>query len=87
MKQLLCPILIVLCIALIVIHPVVVLIIIAALVALALVFLFFLMRGVSKREKEVADYLDECDEKLKKGEMTKEENEQIHFDWECDATF
>lgn len=46
-----------------------------------------LVRAISltynKREKEVAKYLDECDEKLKKGEMTKEDNDYIHFYYEC----
>lgn len=82
MKQLLYPILIVLGISLIVIHPVVVLIIIATLVVLTLAFLLFLIKGFDKREKEVSDYLDECDEKLKKGEMTKEDNELVHCYWE-----
>ncbi len=40
-------------------------------------------KSVDKKEREIGAYLDECDEKLKKGEMTKEENEDIHFYYEC----
>ncbi len=59
-------------------------IILILLIILGLILLPFCLRSVEKREKEVAKYLDECDEKLKKGEMDKETNEQIHFYWECD---
>lgn len=83
MKQLLYPILTVLGISLVIIHPLVALIVIAIPVVLVLVFLLFLTNGVNKREKEIVAYLDECDEKLKKGEMTKGENEDIHFYYEC----
>lgn len=83
MKQLLYPILTVLGISLVIIHPLVALIVIAIPVVLVLVFLLFLTNVVNKREKEIVTYLDECDEKLKKGEMTKEENEDIHFYYEC----
>ncbi len=47
-------------------------------------FLLFLTSEINKREKEIGNYLNECDEKLKKGEMTKEENEDIHFYYECE---
>ncbi len=55
-----------------------------AIVSISLLVVLFIciLIQVNKREKEVANYLDECDEKLKKGEMTKEANEQIHFYWE-----
>lgn len=35
-----------------------------------------------KRDKEIEECLAKCDDKLKKGEMTKEENEAIHFYYE-----
>lgn len=57
-----------------------------AIVSISLLVVLFIciLIQVNKREKEVANYLDECDEKLKNGEMTKEYNEQIHFYWEKD---
>lgn len=57
-----------------------------AIVSISLLVVLFIciLIQANKREKEVANYLDECDEKLKKGEMTKEDNEQIHFYWEKD---
>lgn len=83
MKQLLYPILTVLGISLVIIHPLVALIVIAIPVVLVMGFLLFLTSGINKREKEIGNYLNECDEKLKKGKMTKEENEDIHFYYEC----
>lgn len=62
-------------------------IIIIACITTALLLFYFILKRVDKREKEIASYLDECDEKLKKGEMTKEENEEIHFYWECGHDF
>lgn len=54
-----------------------------AIVALVLVaLLIWGLREVDNHEKGVKKYLDECDEKLRKGEMTKEENDQIHFYWQ-----
>lgn len=35
-----------------------------------------------KRGKEIEECLAKCDDMLKKGEMTKEENEAIHFYYE-----
>lgn len=40
------------------------------------------MRGIQETENNVKRILDESDEKLKKGEITKEENEQLHFYYE-----
>ncbi len=54
------------------------------LVAVLVLLFIWVLRDVDKHEKEIRSYLDECDEKLKKGEMTKEENFQIHFYWECE---
>lgn len=53
------------------------------IIALVLVaFLIWGLREVDNHEKGVRSYLDECDERLKKGEMTKEENDRIHFYWQ-----
>lgn len=41
-------------------------------------------RYADKREKEVINYLNECDRKLKNGEMSEEENKDIHFYYEME---
>lgn len=44
-------------------------------------------KDMDNHEKEVINYLNKCDEKLKNGEMTQEENTDIHFYWECEHNF
>lgn len=59
------------------------------LLSLILIFLFIIVVicgyfAAGKEEKRIVKYLDDCDEKLKRGEMTKEENDQIHFYYMCE---
>lgn len=59
------------------------------LLSLAFVLLFVVVLiwgyfAAGKQEKRILKYLDKCDEKLNKGEMTKEENDQIHFYYMCE---
>ena len=62
-----------------------------ALYAIPILGIFLVARwsgkSVDKKEREIGVYLDACDEKLKKGEMTKEENEDIHFYYECEYNY
>lgn len=45
---------------------------------------WLIVKGIDKREKEVINYLNDCDEKLKNGEMSEEENKDIHFYYEME---
>ncbi len=65
-------------------HPLWIIIPFTIIAMVLLLLLIWGLRETRKHEKEVRSYLDECDEKLKKGEMTKEENDEIHFYWECE---
>lgn len=63
--------------------------VILTIASITLIFFifYFIKRQIDKREKEVANYLDECDEKLKNGEMSEEENKDIHFYYEAEFNF
>lgn len=64
-------------------HPLWLIISFAVIALVLVILLIWGLMELNKWEKGIKTHLDECDEKLKNGEMTKEENEQIHFYWEC----
>lgn len=42
------------------------------------------MHAVKETEENIKNILNESDEKLKRGEITQEENDQVHFYYECE---
>lgn len=56
----------------------------AILVLILLLVTWGIGRYADKREKEVINYLNECDRKLKNGEMSKEDNKYIHLSYETE---
>lgn len=59
----------------------------AVLVLILLLVTWGIGRYADKREKEVINYLNECDRKLKNGEMSKEDNKYIHLSYETEFNF
>lgn len=58
-----------------------------SIIIFAIFIIHYFWKDMKEQEENTIKYLDECDEKLQKGEMTKEENDAIHFYQECGHNF
>lgn len=55
---------------------------------LLFIFLYkFCLHTAKEIDENIKSILNESDEKLKRGEITQEENDQVHFHYECEFNY